>query len=159
LVIFQKIGKKERKNNLIYDETTNVFHFSQKWQNIRSRFFLQPVRRNNMQLGGISFFSFGGQSGGVGFLLFSLCSHQVPNVFPKMFPIVLHPISFALNSTCNYISSPKEEIPTYLFWGCLKFDHRPIKDNNYKGKKNSTLVISTTNEYELPQDTTKFTYT
>jgi hypothetical protein len=60
-----------------------------------------------------------------------------------MFPIVLHPISFALNSNCNYTSSPKEEIPTYLFfWVYLKFDEffgdRPIKDANYKGKKNST---------------------
>jgi hypothetical protein len=79
-------------------------------------------RQNNMQLGGIGFFFFWGESGSVGFLLFSLCSHQVPNVFPKMFPIVLHPISFALNSTYNYITNPKEEIPTYLFWICLKFD-------------------------------------
>ncbi len=92
--------------------------------------------------------------------MFSLCSHQVPNVFPKMFPIVLHPISFALNSTCNYTSIPKEEIPTYLFWVCLKFDELFLvigqsKMPITKGKKKSTLVVSTTNEYELPQDTTQ----
>jgi len=42
-----------------------------------------------------------------------------------MFPIAPHftPVSFALNSTLvTYISMPKGEITTYLFWDCSKID-------------------------------------
>jgi hypothetical protein len=109
--------KKEIKNNLIYDETTHVLHFSQKMVKKEvGKVVFATNEIKQLAIGGHRFFFFWGESGGVGFLLFSFCSHQVRNVFHKMFPIVLHPISFALNSSCNYTSSPKEEIPTYLFW-------------------------------------------
>jgi hypothetical protein len=48
-------------------------------------------------------------------------------------------MSFALSSrVVTYITSPMEEIATYLFWGCPKADYFdvPIKGAYYKRQKN-----------------------
>ncbi len=79
------------------------------------------------------FFSFGGRGEVLDFccsqcvpIKFSMHSQHVPlvpNVFPDTLPMVpdFTPISFALSFTlATYISSPKEEITTYLFWVCSK---------------------------------------
>ncbi len=45
----------------------------------RQNNILQPIKGGGMHLGGPGFFfPFWGRVGDVGFLLFSLCSHQVP---------------------------------------------------------------------------------
>jgi hypothetical protein len=78
-----------------------------------------------------------GEGEGVGFLMFSMCSPEIPtsfqhvpqvhNVFSNMFPISPQfiPYPFALSSnvvTYLYISSPKKEIGTHLFWDYPKLD-------------------------------------
>jgi hypothetical protein len=73
-----------------------------------------------------------GEDGVVGFCSsqsvpnkFSMCSHEFP-MGSQHIPQVsnsssLYPISFALSSTLvTYITSPKEEITTYLIWDCSK---------------------------------------
>jgi hypothetical protein len=81
------------------------------------------------------FFSFGGRVEVLDFccsqcvpIKFSMHSQHVPLVpyaFPNMLPMVpdFTPISFARSFTsfATYISSPKEEITTYLIWVCSKF--------------------------------------
>ncbi len=77
------------------------------------------------------FFSFGG-GWVVGFcssqcvpMKFSMCCHEFP-MGSQHIPQVsncssLYSISFALSSALlTYITNPKEEITTYLFWDCSK---------------------------------------
>jgi hypothetical protein len=62
------------------------------------------------------------------------CSHEVLNEFPNIFlsssqcvPNIsssLYPISFALSfGLVTFITNPKEEIPTHLFWLTPKLDY------------------------------------
>jgi len=55
------------------------------------------------------------------------CQHvpQIPNVFPQCIPnsSSFDPISFALSSNVvTYITNPKEEITTYIFWDFSMLD-------------------------------------
>jgi hypothetical protein len=67
--------------------------------------------------GGLSFFSFGFSGGQVGNFcffwvcsnVFPLCLHQVPKVFPKMFPITLPFLSHTKRATTSiYITCKRE---------------------------------------------------
>jgi hypothetical protein len=113
----------------------NAISLSQKWQRI------QVSKKNSCsQWGAVActqgamffFFPLGGRWGCLlsfvlkVFLLmkFSLCSHQVPNMFLKS-PIAPHfiPHLFPPSSTLvTYITSPKDEITTYLHWDYPKFN-------------------------------------
>jgi hypothetical protein len=111
----------------------------------------QPMRQLNMHPRGPSLnttlpcectqgaqvFFLWGEGGGVGFFLIPLCSCQVHNGSQHVpNSSSLYPIFFAISSTLvTYISSPKEEHTTYLFWDYPKVDlffcDGPIKDAHH----------------------------
>jgi hypothetical protein len=72
----------------------------------RQNNFLQPMMRGSMHLGAQVFFLLG-EGGGVGFLRFPMCSHEVLTVFPSNSRWV--PSMFPKFSIC----SPHVQ---YLFW-------------------------------------------
>ncbi len=94
-----------------------------------------------MHVVGPGFSSFG-EGGGVDFCCFQCVPQHVPNSSS------LYPMSFALSSrVVTYITSPMEEIATYLFWGCPKADYFdvPIKGAYCKRQKNWTLGVPAIN--------------
>jgi hypothetical protein len=101
------------------------------------RNYWQPMRWASMHTKGLFFCPFGeGQGCCFLFLLFPMCSHQIPNRFPirssssqcvrqhVSISTSLCPICFALSSTLvSYISSTKEENLMYKFWDYPKLDY------------------------------------
>jgi hypothetical protein len=76
---------------------------------------------------------------------------QVPNVFPNISPIALTSSHmFCPKFYVTYITNPKEEITTYLFWECPMleyyfFGHGSIKDVHHKReKKKKKIELSST---------------
>ncbi len=62
-------------------------------------------------------FSFGGGLGGVGLLgilLFSMCSHRVPSVFPLKLPMGSQPVSQVLNLFLNMFPIARQFVPYAL---------------------------------------------
>jgi len=107
------------------------------------RKFLQPMKWGSMHLRGPCCFLVGVAMGVLDYFCCSQCvpmkftffSHQVLNDFltfsssswcvPQCVPnsSSLIPKSFALSFTLAiYITNPKEEITTYLFWDCWKVE-------------------------------------
>ncbi len=80
----------------------------------QNRNFMQPLRR--LSQGGLSVFSFGFSRGKQGIFFWggsvpicSHCVHQVPNVFPKMFPITFQFLSHTKRATTSiYITCKRE---------------------------------------------------
>jgi hypothetical protein len=76
------------------------------------------------------------EGGVLDFLLFPMCSHEIPNGLPTCSPSLqcvpqhvlnsfsLYPKSFTLSYILvTYISSQKEKVTTYLFWDCPKYNY------------------------------------
>jgi hypothetical protein len=122
------------------------------------------VRWGKMHLGSYVFFSFGERWGClISFVpkVFLWSSHCVPIMLPEFKSsnsYSFYPISIALSFILvTYISSPKEEIITYLIWGFQKLDCFSLCPNqrclsnrkimNFMGPHN--YLIWVTNMYVL----------